>query len=43
MLSGNEADVVAAIENGDLAVLQKTLSQILKPRKDPALPISSCK
>lgn len=30
MLSGNEADVMAAIENGDLAVLQKTLSQILK-------------
>lgn len=30
MLSGNEKNVMAAIENGDMAVLQKTLSGILK-------------
>ena len=30
MLSGNEENVMAAIENGDMAVLRKTLTTILK-------------
>jgi hypothetical protein len=29
LLSGDEANVLAAIENGDMAVLKKTLSSIL--------------
>lgn len=37
MLSGNEQNVMAAIENGDMAVLQKTLSNILKTEEGSRL------
>jgi len=37
MLSGNEANVMAAIENGDMAVLKNTLSNILKTEEGSRL------
>jgi phage baseplate assembly protein W len=37
MLSGDEANVKAAIENGDMAVLKKTLSNILKTEEGSRL------
>jgi hypothetical protein len=37
MLSGNEANVMAAIENGDMAVLKQTLSSILKTEEGSRL------
>ncbi len=37
MLSGDEANVMAAIENGDMAVLKKTLSNILKTEEGSRL------
>jgi len=37
MLSGDEANVMAAIENGNMAVLQKTLSNILKTEEGSKL------
>ncbi len=37
MLSGDEANVMAAIENGDMAVLKNTLSNILKTEEGSRL------
>lgn len=37
MLSGDENNVMTAIENGDTAVLQKTLSNILKTEEGSRL------
>ena len=37
MLSGDEANVLAAIENGDMAVLKKTLSNILSTEEGSRL------
>lgn len=37
MLSGDEATVMTALENGDMAVLQKTLSNILKTEEGSKL------
>ena len=37
LLSGDEANVMAALENGDMAVLKKTLSNILKTEEGSRL------
>jgi hypothetical protein len=37
LLSGEEANVMAALENGDMAVLKKTLSNILKTEEGSRL------
>ena len=37
MLSGDESNVMAAIQNGDMAVLKKTLSNILQTEEGSRL------